>query len=237
MDLTAFIYALLSGILPALLWLWFWLREDSVHPEPRSLIIGTFVGGMIVVPLVVPFQHIALDYYGGNINEVVYFVWAALEEFFKFGVAYVIALRTRFMDEPIDALIYMITAALGFAAMENTFFLLKPLLEGDAMTSIVTGNLRFIGATLLHVVSSATIGLFIALPYYQDKIKKTFDLMLGLVFAAVLHAAFNLFIITSKGSDTFIVFGCVWLAVIVLILLFEKVKRIPYEKRKAVVTN
>ncbi len=227
MTSTAFIYALVSGILPALLWLWFWLREDAIHPEPRALIFFTFLAGMIMVPLVIPFQQWVLSIYGGDTpNQITYFLWAGLEELFKFVGAYLLALHTKYMDEPIDAIIYMITVALGFAALENAFFLFKPLSSGDAIKTIVTGNLRFIGATLLHVISSATIGLFIAMPYYKSVFRKYFDLTLGLLVATTLHTTFNLFIINTKGSDTFIIFGCVWIAVVILILLFEKVKNI-----------
>ena len=49
-------YALLGGILPALIWLAFWLREDYKHPEPRGLILRTFLLGMGAVILVLPFQ-------------------------------------------------------------------------------------------------------------------------------------------------------------------------------------
>jgi len=37
------IYVLLGGIVPTLLWLWFWRREDRLHPEPRRLILLAFV--------------------------------------------------------------------------------------------------------------------------------------------------------------------------------------------------
>src|SRR3989344_2100149 len=37
--------ALLGGVLPALFWLWFWLREDRLHPEPRRIILECFVLG------------------------------------------------------------------------------------------------------------------------------------------------------------------------------------------------
>jgi RsiW-degrading membrane proteinase PrsW (M82 family) len=58
MDFTIIAYALLSGILPALLWLWFWLKEDNLHPEPRSLLIGSFIAGMIVVVFAIFFKNV-----------------------------------------------------------------------------------------------------------------------------------------------------------------------------------
>ena len=75
-------------------------------------------------------------------------VWAAIEELVKFSAISLVALRSVYFDEPVDALIYMITVALGFAAIENSLFLLAPLLDGDLTGSLLTGNLRYMGATL-----------------------------------------------------------------------------------------
>lgn len=225
---STFAYALISGILPALLWLWFWLKEDNLHPEPRFVILLTFLAGMFVVPLVIPFQQIIASNFSDQTTS--YLLWASTEEIAKFLAAYAVALHTKFLDEPIDAVIYMITVALGFAALENTFFILKPLVSGDTVQSIITGNLRFVGATLLHVVSSAIIGLFIALPLYKRWLQKVLYLSFGILLSIALHTAFNLFIINSEGGNTFIIFACVWASVVFIILMFEKIKNIipPY---------
>ena len=215
-------FALLGGVLPALLWLWFWLKEDR-RPEPRSLILLTFIVGMVVVPLVIPPQKFFLTYFSGTILIV---IWAAIEELFKYFGAHLAVLRRRAMNEPIDAMIYMITIALGFAAIENTLFLLNPLSDGAIIEGILTGNLRFFGATLLHVLASATIGAAIALSFYKaPHIKRRF-LWIGIVLAIALHAVFNLFIINSKGESILFVFLGVCLGAILLILFFEKIKRI-----------
>ena len=92
----------------------------------------------------------------------------SLEEVFKFAAAYFVALRARVYDEPLDAIIYLVTVALGFSALENALFLWGPLKEGDILRTIVTGDLRFIGATLLHTLSSATIGIALALSFYKS---------------------------------------------------------------------
>jgi len=225
MNFTAIALALLSGILPALLWLWFWLREDNLHPEPRSRVAKTFFAGMLSVVIVLPIQIYISNVTGKGTSEQ-YLLWAFTEEFLKFAVAFLVALSTDIMDEPIDAVIYMITASLGFAAVENTLFILNPLLQGDFVRSIVTTNLRFIGATLLHVVSSASIGLCVALAFYESSKIKHAAVITGLILATALHTAFNLFIIRASAFGTLKVFFFVWLAVVILMLLFEKVKTI-----------
>ena len=55
-EITTVIAASLGGLLPALAWLWFWLREDSKHPEPRRLIALAFLAGMVAVAVAIPLE-------------------------------------------------------------------------------------------------------------------------------------------------------------------------------------
>lgn len=217
------IYATLGGILPALLWLWFWIQEDKLHPEPRGRILFAFWAGMIAVPLVYPLEKWAAGHFG--MNATTYTIWAFAEEALKFAMAWIVALHTRDYDEPIDAPEYLITVALGFAALENTLFILNPLLEGNALQGFATGNMRFIGASLVHVVCSAILGYCIGREFKKGRTVRNLWAILGLGLAVSLHAAFNLFIIYDNGSQTFLVFGCVWAAVIGVLLLLEKLKK------------
>ena len=187
----ALFLSLIAGIIPAVIWLLFWLREDRARPEPRGLLMLTFIAGMIAVPLVIPFQKITQSQ---DLN-LTFLIWAAIEEIFKFGAAYIVALRREEDNEPIDPLIYMMTVALGFTAMENAIFVFNPLLDGSYTESLITGNIRFIGASLLHTISSATIGIAMGLTFYKSRLRKTVELGGGIIIAIVLHTAFNLFII------------------------------------------
>jgi protease PrsW len=230
MEITpvTFAIAAVSGLVPALFWLWFWLREDKLRPEPLLLIAITFIAGMAVVPLALPLQKMAIELYVGT-NLVL--AWVIIEEVLKYALAVLIILWNRAVDEPIDMIIYMIVIALGFAALENTLFLLSPLMSGDYLNSTLTGSFRFLGATLLHVLASGTVGVFLALAFYKSKVAQIAFGMIGLFLAIVLHALFNFFIIGASGETILGVFLFVWIGIIVLFLLFEKVKA---TERKAV---
>ena len=217
--------AILGGTLPALFWLWFWLREDTVHPEPRALIVFVFVAGMFAAPLAIFPQGVIMSWFGrGTLATIV--LWALVEELLKYGAAAMMAFRKSTLVNPIDAMMYLITAALGFSATENILFLLNPLNKGDILDSIITGNIRFVGASLLHVTASAMLGAFIALAYYKDRAHKWFYLVSGFLFAIALHTLFNYFIMEGEGTQIFTVFSLLWVSVILLLLAFEKVKRI-----------
>lgn len=177
-DLGTILYALAGGILPAIFWLLFWLREDERRPEPRRLVIRTFILGMCSVIVVLPFQKIVGDTFPG-FGLLPFLLWATLEEGFKFGAAYMGGLKEIDDNEPIDPMIYMITAALGFVALENTLFIFNPLLQKDLIGGLLTSNFRFIGSSLLHVLSSAVIGAGIAVSFYKSKKIKKMDFFIG----------------------------------------------------------
>ena len=223
MESTYFAIAFLSGLVPALFWVWFWLREDNRNPEPYSLIAISFIAGMAVVPLTLPLQKLAISLYSGA-NLVL--VWVIVEELLKYAAALIIVLWNKEVDEPIDMIIYMIVIALGFAALENSLFIFNPLMAGDFYNSALTGGFRFLGATLLHVLASGTVGVFLALTYYKDKTVQVVAGTLGLFIAIVLHALFNFFIMDASGETILGVFLFVWMGIITLFLLFEKVKQI-----------
>ncbi len=209
--------------MPALIWLWFWLHEDRRRPEPRSIILLTFIAGMVAVPIAIPLEKI---FFRPDYALSMFVWWSAIEETLKFAAAYFVAVKSREMDEPVDALIYFITAALGFSAAENALFLMRPLMEGDVITTIMTGNLRFVGASLLHTLCSALIGASIALTFYRKRMTRFAAMFLGLAGAIALHTVFNIFIMRESEAVTFAVFGFVWFLVIALMLVFERVKNI-----------
>jgi len=221
MESTNFAIALLGGLIPALFWLWFWLREDKERPEPYLLIALAFIGGMMVVPLALPLQKLAIDSYADK-NLVL--VWVVIEEVLKYAIALIMILWNKAVDEPIDVLIYMVTIALGFASLENALYLFNPITNGDFANGIVTGFFRFVGSTLLHVLASGTVGAFLALVFFKSSMQKLLFGTLGLFVAIVLHALFNFFIMDGSGETIIGVFLFVWMGIIVLFLIFEKVK-------------
>jgi RsiW-degrading membrane proteinase PrsW (M82 family) len=123
----------------------------------------------------------------------------------------------------------MITTALGFAAVENMLFLINPFENKDFILTILTGNMRFIGATLLHTVSSATIAMFISFHFFDSKTKRFFFIILGIASAVIIHSTFNLLMIGNQNAST-LALELIWIAVIIVLLAFEKIKKIRREK-------
>ena len=111
-----FFLAFFLGIIPALIWLWFWLKEDR-HPEPPKILTMSFVGGILAVVSVLPFERLVYVFIP-EVNTLTFIIWAIIEEVIKFVIVYGIALRTKNVDEPVDDIIYLIRS-LGFATYKT----------------------------------------------------------------------------------------------------------------------
>jgi len=219
-------YAFLGGLLPSFIWLYFLLKEDAQHPEPKKLIALAFIAGMIAVPIALPFEQYAKAHLIGNGSILT--AWALVEEVLKYVMAAVFILWRGAVDEAPDYVIYMITVALGFAAAENMLFLLAPISAGSFASSIFTGDLRFLGSTLVHVISSASIGFALAFSTNYHSFGRTAAAALGLILAIALHTAFNALIIAEGAATELAAFFLVWMVAVVFFATFEVLKYFQY---------
>jgi protease PrsW len=219
-------YAFLGGLLPSLIWLYFLLKEDARCPEPRRLIALAFVAGMAAVPLALPLEQYAKTHL--TVDTSIITAWVLIEEVLKYIMAASFILWRRAVDESPDYVIYMVTVALGFAAAENMLYLLMPISSNDLFMSVSTGDLRFIGSTLVHVVSSASLGFAFAFSAKYHPIVRIIASALGLILAIALHTAFNTLIITQGASTTLAAFFLIWMVAVVFFAAFEVLKYFQY---------
>ncbi len=226
MTATTLGLAFIGGLLPSFIWLYFILKEDASHPEPRVLIALTFVAGMAAVPFALPLEQYFKAHLGGDLS--VFTSWALIEEVLKYAAVAILILWRNAVDEAPDYVIYMITAALGFASAENMLFLVTPLTSGTLVDTFLTNNVRFLGSTLLHVVASASIGFALAFSTRFRPGGRLIASALGLILAIALHTVFNLLIITVGASNASVAFFFVWTAAIVFFAAFEVLKYFQY---------
>lgn len=228
LSLETVLFAFLGGILPAMVWLYFLLKEDRRCPEPRHMIALAVIAGFLSVPLVLPLERFAVLTLPAGIPVIV--AWAAIEETAKYLLAAIVILWRKSVNESVDFVIYMLTVALGFAALENALFLLAPFSGGNLLEGLLTGNLRFIGSTLLHVIASSVIGFALAFSFRQSRVVRTLFSTAGLILAISLHALFNFLIIDGSGSFTLLAFFLVWSGAVVFFALFELLKYLRYRR-------
>lgn len=163
------------SLLPTAFWFWLFVRRDP-HPEPPRLLARTFGYGMIAWVLAAVLELSVLGLPGPTLVLV---VSAAIEEAAKLLAASTAA-RERDFDEPMDGLVYAVTAALGFSLVENLSYGLKFGVEVAAWHGLIT--------TLAHALFSAPLGYALALSRFSGG---RAWLPLGLLVSVALHVAFN----------------------------------------------
>ena len=112
--------------------------------------------------------------------------------------------------------------------MENIMFLLNPRLHTDISFIIETGTLRFIGATILHSILAATLGIILGFVFYKTKRTRQMFLLIGLMIVTILHTIFNYFIIDNIHINSFLALGGLWILTLIIISLFERVRRVNH---------
>ncbi|MGB9608967.1 MAG: PrsW family intramembrane metalloprotease [Minisyncoccia bacterium] len=223
---------IIIGFLPGLAWLFFYLREDP-HPEPKYLIFITFISGIIAAILSFLVQYFINDNFEKegllpfNQDSTPLFIigiftlYAFIEEIIKFFTTFLTVYKNKDFDEPVDAMIYIIVNALGFATLENIGVLTNnKIIQGSNLIMFQTASLRFVGATLLHTLASGIIGYFWAISIREFGHKK--PLILGVFLATVLHTLFNFFIIIYGNS--LITISILFIAGLIVLTDFEKLK-------------
>jgi len=222
----------LLGFLPSFIWLLFYLRKDS-HPESNKMVLKIFIYGMFSAVLAIFLErkyrlaHNLFSAATANIAAVSLIVsGAAIEEIVKYLAAWLGAFRNKELDEPIDVMLYMIIAALGFAALENILVLTRfypGLATGKALE---VSFWRFISATFLHALCSGALGYFLALSFCRRN-KRWLLVLLGLGISIGLHSAYNWAIMETQGIEKLL------LPILILIVLgclvgywFKKLKKL-----------
>lgn len=234
MDYSIIIY-IIFGLLPSLVWLSYYLRKD-VHPEPKKTIIRIFLWGALMT-LPVFFVQIGLmrllelTDISYELKDILYWflIIAFSEEFFKYLVIRLKVINNPDLDEPLDIMLYMVIAALGFAAVENVLYLFTPMgqmsLDQVLGMAVTTGFIRFIGATFLHTLCSGVVGYSLAISFCRAK-KRWMPLAIGILTATLLHGFYNFSIMTLEGSIRFIVPAIIIFALALLVFSgFEKLKK------------
>lgn len=218
--------------IPPILWLLFYLREDR-HPEPKRLLFLVFIGGMASTLLAIVGECIFIRLFGGSCSTstspnlsplVLFFGIALIEEYVKYFTVKTLVLRKPDFNEPVDAMIYMMTAALGFAALENTLFIF-PLFQQSFLAGLEITASRFLGANLLHALSSGIVGFFLARAFFSPR--RHHFIALGILIATVLHTLFNFFILIrgEVSQATGYVVVLLLIMAIMVFINFEKLKK------------
>ncbi|MBU1018012.1 PrsW family intramembrane metalloprotease [Patescibacteria group bacterium] len=175
MNISNLAIAFFFAFIPAMGWLVLYYRKDAKDPEPKKAIAQTFLVG---IAMVIPFIFLRYVIIWLNLSPLFLsglsgtIVFALMEEMAKLSAAIFVVSRHRMeFNQLIDGVVYAVTAALGFAFMENLFYLssfLSSNLYGENFVYVVA--FRNLGTMLAHTLFSGLAGLIWAYAYFSKQI-------------------------------------------------------------------
>lgn len=213
------IIALAFSILVAIFWLWNFRKMDKFEKEPERLVYITFFAGVLsTIPsilLEIPLGAANTHHPRPLSDLFLIFLWVGMvEETFKFLAVYITAYRSSQFNEVMDGMVYMVSAAMGFAAAENIGYMV-----GHGLS---VGLPRAILSYLAHLSFSAILGYYMGKAKLENKGK---HFWVGLILAVCLHWFYNFFFVagTMKSSGGFFLLGLlVWICGLILTFILIK---------------
>ncbi len=205
-----------------------YVYKKDRNSESHKLLLKLFLGGMssgIMVLLVseifnlFPFFLTPIE----ELNLFQLFIYvlikiAFIEELCKFIFTYFISYNNVEFDEAIDGILYGVFVALGFAFLENLFYVFG--------YGFSTGLLRAITAVPMHASAGIIMGYYFGLSKmskYNNKLslEKKY-LVLSLLIPILLHCVYDF--LAFSGNQLFVILFYI-LIVIMYVISFIKINK------------
>ncbi|MTI59664.1 MAG: PrsW family intramembrane metalloprotease [Firmicutes bacterium] len=213
----------LVSILPGILWVWYFYRQDKYDPEPTNLIIRDFLWGIVIV---LPASLLESPF-GGYVTPQTpllilflstIFVVGLVEEGLKSYTVYRLHYNHPDFDEPVDGIIYGVTVGLGFAAFENLVY--------ATLFGLSVGLSRAVLTSLAHASFTGIFG------YYLSKAKEKQDRSLiwfGFVLVTFFHGLYDFLVIGGFITTFYTIIIIVALQLYLASLIRNTTERSPFK--------
>lgn len=196
---------LVMAIVPALIWLFAFLQQDRLEPEPKRYVFGVFILGALLAQAVG--QPLIRDFFGiqnwasGNalVNILASILIAGfIQEFLKYAAVRYTVFYSGEFDERVDGIIYGAAAGLGYATMLNVQYIIS-----NGGVDLGIGVMRVATTALAQASFAGVVGYFLGIAKFERK--GALWLPLGLTLAAVLNgvASYVLGQVTRLGGFSF----------------------------------
>lgn len=187
----------LAAIIPMLSYLLIIWWADRYDREPFWLVLKNYLWGalgavtfaivwsVLISALVSVF--VKDEIHLGNIETIL--VAPFVEEITK-GAFLFLTIRNKKFDNITDGIVYGGAIGLGFGMTENFLYFIT---YGDTLANwMLIVIIRTLFSAVMHCVSTATFGAFLAYSRFKKASLKIFYVLTGLIIAIFIHLAWNL---------------------------------------------
>nr|CAA9219455.1 hypothetical protein AVDCRST_MAG63-400 [uncultured Armatimonadetes bacterium] len=231
---------LLAGVLlavvPALIWLTAFYRQDKFEPEPKKFVLGVFLLGALLAqavgqPLIRSLFRVD-NWFGAHpavqvITTVL--IVGIIQEFLKYAAVRYTVFDSPEYDQRVDGIIYGASAGLGYATVVNILYVVER--QG---VDLAVGAINVAVATLAHASFAGLMGYFLGRAKFDSM--GPFWLPIGLLISATLNGVVTYLlgqvVLLGNGFDVNPINGlivAVALAGATFALLFRHIRRLREE--------
>lgn len=181
-----------AAITPVLIIIIYIYIKDKYEKESKRILFITFLFGAIISIIISTLLYIVFDLFIPIPDEYsvlqqfikAFFVVALIEEFSKYVIVRFWSQPRDDFNEPFDGIIYAVMVSMGFAAVENVFY----VLDGGMSIAIV----RAFTAVPAHATFAIMMGYFMGkAKFTKNRLKWNFA---GLALAILFHGAYDFFL-------------------------------------------
>jgi RsiW-degrading membrane proteinase PrsW (M82 family) len=208
---------LLVALGPALLILIYIYFRDKYEKEPILLLVRGFAAGaLILVPILI--IEVQLGKLSVHFPAMLKAAWdgfivaSATEEVLKFLAVYYLFWNNSNFNEKFDGIVYSVAVSLGFAALENFFYVYQGTLG--------TGLLRAFTAVPAHAVFGVVMGYYLGMARFRP-FRKSGYIAMAMVMPWIFHGLYDFLLLSGHRilSSLFIP-----LMIILVVMAFRRMK-------------
>jgi len=178
----------------------YFILKDIYNREPKLTLFLSFIFGCLaIIPAVLlesKFSESAIDGTVGGVAIFSYLVVALSEEASKFAALRFYSYNRKSFDEPMDGIVYSIMVGMGFATIENIFYVLK---FAEVGRGIEVGISRMFLSVPAHATFAVVMGYFVGKAKFNPQ-KSVLLMLLGLFWAVFFHGTFDFFLFINEYS-------------------------------------
>ena len=170
------------------------LYHDVYNREPAINMIMSFFWGMLCIVPAIFIERLVFPLFGKSIPEIIasaFFAVALIEESAKFLILRTYSFTRRSFDEPLDGIVYSILVSMGFAMVENVFYVQQHGLQ--------VAFLRMFTSVPAHATFAIIMGYYTGNAKFNHK-RRIFLLTKGLAGAVLAHGMYDVFLLLAEND-------------------------------------
>jgi RsiW-degrading membrane proteinase PrsW (M82 family)/ribosomal protein S18 acetylase RimI-like enzyme len=188
------------AIAPGLAICLFIFHRDAYNREPKlNMIVSFFFGVLSVVPAIIIETYFKNSFDASITGLAVqaFFVVALTEEACKFAALRFYCYRQKSFDEPFDGIVYSVMVSMGFATLENIFYVTS---SAEAGNGYQVALLRMFLSVPAHATFGVLMGYHVGRAKFNPA-RKTALMILGLFWATFFHGTFDTLLFWQQSAE------------------------------------